>query len=63
LSKPDTNISVTGIKKNSEIRKYKQLYANDYMIQQPNDSSDQNGGKLNTAYDGHSDTCGTAIRI
>jgi len=48
LSKPDTNVSVRRIK-NSEIRKYKQLYADEYTIQQPIDSSDENLGKLNMA--------------
>jgi hypothetical protein len=31
------NVSVRGIK-NSEIRKYKKLYAHEYMVQQPVDS-------------------------
>jgi hypothetical protein len=56
------NVSVTGIKK-SEIRKYKKIYANEYMIQQPIDSSDQNWAKLNTAYSGQTDIRGTPIRI
>jgi hypothetical protein len=56
------NVSVRGIK-NSGIRKYKQLYANECMIQQPIDSSDQNWAKLNTAYCGQTDKCGSAVRI
>ena len=43
--------------------KYKQLYANEYTIQQPIDSSDQNWAKLNTAYSGQTDICSTTIRI
>jgi hypothetical protein len=57
------NVSLRAIKKNSEIRKYKQFYVNEYMIQQPTDSSDQNWANLNTAYGGQTDKCGTAIRI